>query len=223
MVPARKKANEPSVTLPLWVSDLESFRRWSDHRKFPEVGHVYYLDGVVHVDISKEQIFTHAQVKVDVGYTLVPLVKIGKRGRIYFDSVYVTNEDADLSCVPDGVFISSDSVAANRVRYIEGREAGFVELEGSPDMVLEIVSDRSVFKDTVRLKELYWKAGIKEYWLIDARGDHVAFTIYRRGDAGYVETRRQGGWLKSRVFGKAFRFTQQAGPDGQPEYTLEMQ
>ena len=64
MVATRKNANEPSVTLPLWVSDLESFRRWSDHRKFPEVGHVYYLDGVVHVDMSKEQ-FTHNQAKGD--------------------------------------------------------------------------------------------------------------------------------------------------------------
>src|SRR5205823_5267779 len=133
---------------------------------FPEVGHVYYLDGVVHVDMSKEQLFSYGQVKLTTSVTISGLVRAGKRGRYWADSAYVTNEHADLSCVPDGVFVSFESLAANRVRYIEGREAGYVELEGSPNMVLEIVSDRSVFKDTVRLKELYWKAGITEYWLI---------------------------------------------------------
>src|SRR4051812_16867688 len=132
MVPARKKANEPSVTLPLWVSDLESFRRRSDHRKFPEVGHVYYLDGVVHVDMSKEQLFSHGEVKLATSVTLSGLGRSAKRGRYWADSAYLTNEDADLSCVPDGVFVSFEGLAANRVRYVEGREAGYVELEGSP-------------------------------------------------------------------------------------------
>jgi Uma2 family endonuclease len=37
-------------------------------------------------------------------------------------------------------------------------------------MVLEVVSASSVEPDTQTLRELYWAAGIKEYWLVDARG-----------------------------------------------------
>ena len=223
MVPTRRKANQPSAKIALWVNDLESFRRWSDHRDFPEIGHISYYDGAVHVDMSKEQLFSHGQIKLVTSITLGGLVTTEKRGRIWFDSAYVTNEAADISNKPDGVFVAHKSLAARRVSYGEGRESGFVELIGSPDWVLEIVSDSSVQKDKFRLKELYWKAGIGEYWLIDARGGAIEFEIYRHAPKGYVAARRLGGWLKSNVFGKSFRLSQQTAADGQPEYALEMQ
>jgi hypothetical protein len=43
---------------------------------------------------------------------------------------------------------------------IEGKEEGHVELEGSLDMVLEVVSASSVHKDTVVLRRAYWQAGM---------------------------------------------------------------
>ena len=60
---------------------------------------------------------------------------------------------------------------------IEAEEGGYVELDGSPDMVLEVVSDSSVEKDIDVLMDLYWKAGIREYWLVDARGERIEFKI----------------------------------------------
>jgi Uma2 family endonuclease len=109
-----------------------------------------------------------------------------------------------------------------RVRLIEGKEEGYLELEGTADMVLEIVSPSSVEKDTETLFDLYWRAGIPEYWLVDARGESLEFNIYQRGPRGYGPTRRQGGWLKSKVFGKSFRLIRQADVLGHPEYTLEV-
>jgi Uma2 family endonuclease len=63
--------------------------------------------------------------------------------------------------------------------------------------LLEIVSAGSVEKDTQTLRELYWKAGIAEYWLVDARGERLAFDILRHAAKGYVATRKAAGWLKS--------------------------
>ena len=45
--------------------------------------------------------------------------------------------------------------------------------------MVEIVSDASVKKDTERLPAAYHAAGIREFWLIDARGVEVRFTIHR--------------------------------------------
>ena len=56
-----------------------------------------------------------------------------------------------------------------------------MRLEGSPDLVIEVVSDGSVRKDMVRLRDQYWQAGIQEYWLIDVRGEHLLFDILRPG------------------------------------------
>ena len=79
-----------------------------------------------------------------------------------------------------------------------------VELLGTVDMVLEVVSPGSVRKDTDTLRQAYWEAGNAEYWLVDARGDRLDFRILKHGSLGYTETRKQAGWLRSTVFARAF-------------------
>ncbi len=95
-------------------------------------------------------------------------------------------------------------------------------LVGTPDMVLEIVSSSSVRKATGTLHPLYWEARIPEYWLVDARSGEVEFTLFRYTKKGYGVARQQAGWLKSKVFGKAFQF--RVGPDrfGGPSFTLRV-
>jgi Uma2 family endonuclease len=210
------------VRVPSWVSDLESFRRWSDSDEFPEFGHVSYFDGEVHVDMSKEQLFSHNDVKSEFTAVLRPLVRTGRLGRYWSDGAFVTNTDADVSNAPDGVFVSADGLRTDRVHLVEGRKEGYVELEGTPDMVLEVVSDGSVRKDTVRLRDLYYRAGISEYWLVDARGEKLSFEILRRGPKGYVAVRKRDGWAESAVFGRSFRLTRRDGDDGLPEFSLEV-
>ena len=89
-------------------------------------------------------------------------------------------------------------------------------------MVLEVVSDSSEKKDNQTLLEAYFVAGIPEYWLVDARGAEVEFTIYKRGAKKYAKVREQDGWVKSAVFGKSFRLTQETNPIGHPLYKLSV-
>ena len=119
------------------------------------------------------------------------------------------------------MFVLTESFEIGRIKLVEGRREGYLELEGIADMVLEIVSPSSVTKDTETLFDLYWRAGIPEYWLVDARGEALQFDIYQRGPRGYTATRRQAGWLKSRVLGMSFRLTRQLDALGHPEFTLE--
>ena len=127
---------------------------------------------------------------------------------------------AQLACQPDGTFVSRQSLKSGRVRLVEGENEGHLELAGTPDMVLEIVSASSVEKDTVTLPGLYWRAGIPEYWLVDARAARLEFEIFRHESNGYAAVRKQAGWLKSRVFGRSFRLSSQADDEGNPEYSL---
>jgi Uma2 family endonuclease len=103
---------------------------------------------------------------------------------------------------------------------VEGKHEGFVEMEGTPDMVLEVVSESSVGKDYKELRELYWRAGIPEYWLVDARGERLTFEILRHSSKSYAAVRKQEDWQKSAVFGKSFRLTRRADEQGNPEYEL---
>jgi Uma2 family endonuclease len=210
-----------NVCVPAWVGDLASFRRWSDSEEFPEFGRICYLAGEVWIDMSKEQLYTHNKLKTRYYIVVGGLVDADQLGDFFSDGASVVNADADLSAVPEAVFVSAAALASGRVRLVEGVREGFVEIEGSPDMVLEVVSDSSVRKDTVRLRDLYWQAGIREYWLVEARPERATFDILRHTPKGYVAVRKQNGWLKSAVFGKAFRLTQGTDRFGHPTFMLE--
>jgi Uma2 family endonuclease len=206
--------------IPPWVTDLASFRRWSDQEDFPDTGRVWYIRGEVWVDICKEQLFTHIKVKDQFTRVLDALVEKEELGLYFSDGLLLTNVSADISGNPDGTFISKESLAKGKVRLLEGAKGGYTEVEGSPDMVLEVVSRSSLRKDTEVLHEAYWDAGIQEYWLVDARKPALQFDIFRYAAKGYVSVAKQAGWLSSKVFGKSFRLTQAKGPMGYPKFTL---
>lgn len=211
---------DQQVSIPAWVKDLKSFRRWVGMDSFPEDGRISYLKGKVWVDMSWEQVFSHNQVKGEFTFTLTGLAKKDRLGRYFPDGLRLTSMAADFSVVPDGTFVSARSLQAKRVHLVKGKKGGYIELEGIPDMVLEVISDSSVRKDTKLLWELYGDAGIPEYWLVDARGDRLQFDILRHTAKGYSPTRKPGGWIKSAVFGKAFRLVQELDEAGLPEFTL---
>lgn len=214
-------ADGQQFSVPAWVTDIDAFLRWRESDGVPEKLRAWFLHGNVWVDLSMEQIFTHAEIKSEVTTVLRTLAKAGKMGRVWTDGVLVVNRAADLSGEPDTVFVSNDGLASGRVKLKAGKEAGFVALEGTPDMVLEVVSDSSEKKDNQTLFEAYFAAGVPEYWLVDARGKEPEFTVYKRGAKKYTKVREQDGWVKSAVFGKAFRLARGTDPQGNPEFTLE--
>ena len=209
------------IEIPKWIGNLESFRHWARSDEFPETGRICYLNDELWVDMSKEQVFSHNQVKAEIGSVLFMFAKAARLGRYFPDGVLISNERANLSSQPDGTFASYESLSKERLILVPGVVEGFVELEGTPDMVLEIVSASSVEKDTETLRTLYWKAGIREYWLVDARGDKLTFDILRHAAKGYIATPKTSGWTKSAVFGKSFRLRRTKDEQGNPELTLE--
>jgi Uma2 family endonuclease len=213
------------VRIPSWaMTDLESFCRWACSEDFPARGQYSFLRGEIWADLSMEEFYTHNQVKEVINRVLGGLVEAANSGRYLPDRMLLRHTEADLSTEPDGMFVSYDSLRTGRVRLLEGTSApGYYQVEGTPEMVLEVVSATSVQKDTVELRELYWLAGIPEYWLVDERGASPRFQILRRRAKRYVATRAAAGWTASAVFGRAFRLTRQADPLGQPRYLLSVQ
>jgi Uma2 family endonuclease len=213
---------EEEIRIPGWVNSLNSFRRWALSPRFPERGRISYIQGEVWVDMSPEDLFTHNQVKGEYGFVLRGLARRKRQGRYCPDGMLLVNVAADLSTEPDGMFISNESRLTRRVRLVRSKKQGYMEVHGSPDMTLEIVSYTSVHKDTEVLMERYWKAGITEYWLVDARGPKPIFTIFQHSPQGYVAVPKQAGWQKSAVFGKSFKLIVKKDKLGDPEYTLSV-
>jgi Uma2 family endonuclease len=210
------------ITIPAWVTDVASFRRWADSDEFPEEGRVWFIRGGVWADMSKEQVFSHNQVKKAVSYTLTRVELDTESGRFFPDGLRLTNLLAELSGVPDGMYVTFKTLRAGRAKYVESKDGGYTELDGVPDLVIEVVSRSSVDKDTEWLQKAYWEAGIPEYWLIDARRSPLAFDILRHTAKGYAAARSRDGWVKSAVLGKAFRLTAAENGMRYPKYTLDV-
>ncbi len=208
------------ITVPDWVTDIESFRRWTERPDCPHEYRLGWLKGRVWIDVSKEQIFTHLAVKAEYYLRLLQLVKEGRLGLFLPGGLLLSNFAADVSGNPDGTFLSEETLRSGRVRLLEGAKGGYTEVQGSPDMVLEVVSASSVEKDYRLLRQAYWEAGVREYWLVDARKDPPRFDILRHTPRGYVAGRKPGGWVKSAVFGKSFQLTRRRNDLGHPEFTL---
>jgi Uma2 family endonuclease len=215
--------DEPGkLSIQSWVTSLTSFRRWCDSDQFPDEGRIWFFRDGVWADMSMEQIFSHNQVKMEMTRVLGGLVKKTKSGRFFTDGLRITNLPAEISGQPDGTYVSFKSLRSGRAKYVEGKHGGYTELEGIPDMVIEVVSASSEDKDTEWLLKSYWEAGITEYWLVDARTQPLTFEIFRNSSRGFSFARNSRGWIKSEVFGKSFRLNQKTNGMGHPEYTLQI-
>jgi Uma2 family endonuclease len=214
---------EDRVSIPSWVVDLASFRRWTQSDEYPETGQFAYLAGKFWVDLSTEELLTHNYVKFAYTCAFGTFLQQYPLGRFVMDRMRLSHPAADLSVEPDGLFFLWQTMQSGRLRQVPGASGGIIELEGTPDMVLEIVSATSVNKDTVRLRDLYWRAGVTEYWLVDARGPEPRFEILRHTPTGYVAVEAQAaGALPSAVLGRAFRLLRSTDPLGQPQFTVQV-
>ena len=201
---------DQDVEIP-FVSSLSEFRQWALSEDFPERGRIDYLGGRIEVDMTPEDYYSHGGLKVEVVGVLRGIVKAADLGDLRSDRTRLSNTEskAELSVEPDVVFVSHETFESGRARLVAkaGGEADrYVELVGAPDLVVEIVSDRSVNKDTERLPSAYWKAGVTEYWLMDARGERLSFRIFRHGSEGFESAQRDAdGFQYSTVFQQWFR------------------
>lgn len=210
------------LSMPPSALDHSGFRAWVTSTTFPEDARASWVRGEVFLEVSPESAESHNKVKLAVTTDLTQLVRSEKLGEVYCDGMLLTHAGAALSTEPDLILATWEAFDSGRLRLVEksDRQGEFIELEGTPDLVVEVVSDSSQRKDRVALREAYFRAGIPEYWLIDARGAAVHFEILGRSSDGYVTRSPAGGEQLSAVLARAFRLTRERNRAGRWDYRL---
>jgi Uma2 family endonuclease len=214
---------EEQLELPLDIRSIADFRQWVVSDEFPTVGRIDYVGGNIEVDMSPEEYYSHNAAKIEIVGKLWEILKLKELGELYSDHARISSVSANLSAEPDILFLSHESLDSGRLRMIPkaGKQDLFIEVQGGPDMVAEIVSDGSVSKDTLRLPQAYYKAGVREYWLIDARKENLVFLIHKRGQVGFEPTSADAdSFQASTVFGEWFRLDRQRNQRGHWKYQL---
>jgi hypothetical protein len=94
------------LTVPPEAHTLAGFRAWALSDAVPEKLPLTFIRGKVYVDMSKEEIQTHALVKTGVGGVFFQLNEELDFGHIFINGVFVTNVRAKVSNNPDIVAVS---------------------------------------------------------------------------------------------------------------------
>lgn len=213
------------LRVPADATTFEGFRAWATSEGFPERGRISYIQGELWIDLSPAESSQHQPLVAEVSGKLYALVRELDLGRFFADRTLISNPQAKLSTEPDASFATWDTLQSGRLRYLPMKSDPklSVELEGTPDWVLEVVSVTSVVKDKRYLRRAYHAAGVPEYWLMDDLGEAVDFQMLVHRPEGYVPVAAQDGWLASEVFPRRFRLDRDRDRLGGWRYTLRVE
>ncbi len=112
----------------------------------------------------------HQTAVVDLGFLMYSHVKKIDLGRIFVAPFDVVFSDTDV-VQPDLVFVSKE------------REGIITpaNIQGAPDMLVEILSPSSRSRDWSEKRELYAQYGVQEYWIIDPVERKIWIMRLRKG------------------------------------------
>jgi Uma2 family endonuclease len=138
------------------VYEWPSQGKWTyDHyARLPDNGmHYEVIDGDLYMSLPAGLL--HQSVVIELVSALLPFVKGYNLGQIYTAPLDVILRHRATPVQPDVVFVSKEHQNIVKEAYIEG----------APDLVIEVLSPRSVYHDLRTKVELYAWAGVREYWL----------------------------------------------------------
>lgn len=157
---------------------------YDDYLNAPEDKRYELLNGDL-VALSSPEEF-HQRVSILLGAKLVQFAVENRLGRIYHAPFDVVLSDMDV-VQPDLIFVSNE-----RADIITP-----ANIQGAPDLVVEILSPSTATRDKTFKRSLYARHGITEYWMVDLTEKTI--TVLRLGERGFevVDTYGKGEILTS--------------------------
>jgi Uma2 family endonuclease len=134
----------------------EQFLEWSDETW------AEWIDGrVILLPMSVSE--RHAAILALLMLLFKLATHSGRLGSVYAEPFQMRLSSLRRGRSPDLIFVRTERRHLLRAQY----------LDGPADIVVEIVSPESVQRDRVEKLAEYERAGVPEYWLIDAESPHA--------------------------------------------------
>lgn len=121
----------------------------------------------------------HQGVVVFLATLLQAFTRLNRLGKVLVSPFIMRMSDQGNARMPDILFLANEHLS--RLTHSE--------LQGPADLVIEVISDHSVARDRdIKFSE-YQAGGVREYWIIDPRINHLCADFYVRDASGFY---RQG-------------------------------
>ena len=147
----------------------------SDYMTTPEDKRYQLLDGEMILAPSPTD--RHQAILGELFSALHQFVTENHLGRVRFAPLDVVLSDYDVA-QPDLLFVSN--ARSNVITE--------ANIQGAPDLVVEILSPSSVQYDRGYKRTLYGRHGVREYWIVDP--EDRTLEVYVSGDQGLVHSGR---------------------------------
>lgn len=139
------------------MSTQPAARRWTyeEFARLPNDGNRYeVIGGELYVSPSPTRL--HQRVVTNIGFELEGFVRAHGLGELYVGPFDVLFGEGDY-VAPDVVFVRKERKAILRNRGVEG----------PPDLVVEVLSEKTAARDRKLKRERYAHFGVAEYWIVD--------------------------------------------------------
>jgi Uma2 family endonuclease len=152
------------------LHDLSPKLTYRDYALFPEDGQRHeIIDGEHYV--TPAPFVPHQDLLVELTLRLAGFVKIHRLGRLLVAPTDVLLSLHDI-VQPDLLFVSRERAAI----------VGLKNIQGAPDLVIEILSPSTSRLDKVLKLDAYERCGVQSYWIFDRVREGVQ--PYERTDEG---------------------------------------
>lgn len=133
---------------------------YQDYLHLPEDRRYELIEGELFMVPAPESY--HQDVSRNLEFILWEFVKENDLGKVYY--------------APTDVVLSREDVVQPDILFIEKGRLGIVKeknVQGAPDLIIEILSPSLRYRDRVHKKKLYRKYGVREYWIVDPQKKQI--------------------------------------------------
>jgi Uma2 family endonuclease len=158
---------------------------YEDYAKTPEGERWELIDGELFMAPSPKE--AHQRSQLRIGSRMLTFSEQADLGRVY------TEFDVLLS--------STDTVRPDVIFVSNGRLDIITEdnIQGAPDLIVEIRSPSTARRDWTTKRELYARHGVEEYWLVDPEAATVALLHLEEGELKVAGVYGEGDTVTSAV------------------------
>jgi len=144
---------------------------YNDYLLLPEDKRYEILDGELYMVPAPN--IKHQRVSRELEAVLLQHTKQNSLGEVFY--------------APCDVILSEENVLQPDILFVRKERLGIIReanLQGPPDIVIEILSERTRSKDLEVKKKIYAQFGVPEYWIVDPEADTAEVLVW--SELGYV-------------------------------------
>ena len=123
--------------------------------------------------------------------------------RVLEDYFWEADSQGEIFDAPLDVTFHDNTVVQPDIFYVSGKQKEIVKdvrIDGPPELVVEVLSPTNIRKDRLQKMQIYQKAGVKHYWIVDPREKTLECFFLQDGAYSLIASGMEGDVVKHPKF-----------------------